>query len=144
MDDLVQFLRDRLAEDEQTARAATWDEWDSAHWTSRPPQADYERYIVADHLDDGVVLVTPENADADGVGQHIARHDPARALREVDAKRQLIAEHDVYARKLADRMDCQSLDFPCKTLRLLALPYAAHPDYRDTWRPAPPAVTPPQ
>lgn len=26
-------------------------------------------------------------------------------------------------------------DLPCSTLRLLALPYASHPDYREEWRP---------
>jgi hypothetical protein len=25
--------------------------------------------------------------------------------------------------------------YPCDTLKLLALPYADHPDYRDEWRP---------
>ncbi|MFJ8844336.1 DUF6221 family protein [Streptomyces cyaneofuscatus] len=145
MDNLVQFLRDRLAEDEQTARAATWDEWDSAHWTARPPQADYERYIVADYLDDGVVVVTPENADDDGVGQHIARHDPARVLREVEAKRRIMECHEPWAAGNGDtvcgRCGREHIDgrpgghFPCQTLRLLALPYAGHSDYRDDWRP---------
>jgi uncharacterized protein DUF6221 len=136
MNDLMQFLRDRLAEDEHAARAATWDEWDSAHWTARPPQAAYERYTVADHLDDGVVVVTPENAEADGVGQHIARHDPARVLRDVEATRRILGEHDTEGWKIGDRVrDCQWNKRPCTTLRLLALPYSDHPDYRDDWRP---------
>lgn len=58
-----------------------------------------------------------------------------RVLRELDAKRKIIAEHDVYSRPLGERMDCQSYDFPCTTLRLLALPYADRPGYRDDWRP---------
>ncbi|MET9705357.1 DUF6221 family protein [Streptomyces griseus] len=143
MDDLVQFLRARLDEDEQAARAATWDEWDSAHWTARPPQASYERYTVADHLDDGVVVVTPENADADGVGQHVARQDPARVLREVEAKRRILDEvvpemdgmtsqiHGEFGVGPLDSDDYESLGL----LRLLGLPYADHPDYQDTWRP---------
>lgn len=60
---------------------------------------------------------------------------PARVLRELDAKRKIIAEHDVYSRPLGERMDCQSYDFPCTTLRLLALPYADRPGYREEWRP---------
>lgn len=157
MDDLVQFLRDRLAEDEQTARAATWDEWDSAHWTARPPQASYDRYTVADHLDDGVVVVTPENADADGVGQHVARHDPARVLREVEAKRRMLDEHVPRRVKYrpnrepgcltcitAQEWDERAGEANCLTLRLLALPYADHPDYRNDWRQDPPTVRPPQ
>ncbi|MFF5773857.1 DUF6221 family protein [Streptomyces californicus] len=140
MDDLVQFLRDRLAEDEQAARAATWDEWDSAHWTARPPQAAYERYTVADHLDDGVVAVTPENADADGVGQHIARHDPARVLREVEAKRRLLTDYEENAADL-DAQHAPDMDYVGRAdgletaLQHLATAYADHPDYRDAWRP---------
>jgi hypothetical protein len=26
-------------------------------------------------------------------------------------------------------------DFPCETLRILAVPYADHPDWREEWRP---------
>ncbi|MEW2300263.1 DUF6221 family protein [Streptomyces sp. NPDC006655] len=89
MGELVQWLGDQLDEDERIAQAACWDEWSDV-WTARPPQASYERYTVVDYLDDVVVAVTPENADADSVGQHVARHDPARVLREVGAKRQLL------------------------------------------------------
>ncbi|MGW1295144.1 DUF6221 family protein [Streptomyces sp. NPDC002533] len=139
MDGLVQFLRNRLDEDEQTARAATWDEWDSAHWTARPPQADYERYIVADYLDDGVVVVTPENADPDGVGRHIARHDPARVLREIDAKRQILDEYANEARVMEQghRTGWTEGGQAARetVLKLLAVAYADHPDYRDTWKP---------
>lgn len=91
MDELVRWLGQQYDKDERIARAACWDE-QSDVWTARPPQDRYERYVVVDYLDDGVVVVTPENADAVGVGQHIAEHDPARVLREIDAKRQLLDE----------------------------------------------------
>ncbi|MFD3654344.1 DUF6221 family protein [Streptomyces sp. NPDC058620] len=137
MDDLVQFLRDRLAEDEQVARAAMWDELSDV-WTARPPQARYEQYIVADYLDDGVVVVTPENADADGVGRHIARHDPARVLREVEAKRQLLDTFLPDAAGADEQINDEwragstlAVDLLC----LLALPYTDHPDYRPEWGP---------
>lgn len=37
----------------------------------------------------------------------------------------------------ADRcVECRNSRWPCRTLRLLALPYAAHPEYRsEEWRP---------
>jgi hypothetical protein len=57
---------------------------------------------------------------------HIARHDPARVLREVEAKRQMLAFHD--------RAHPHDGD-PCTTQRLLVLPYADHPDYRPEWKP---------
>ncbi|MFJ8842952.1 DUF6221 family protein [Streptomyces cyaneofuscatus] len=137
MDTLVQFLRDRLSDDEQTARAAMWDE-QSDVWTARPPQASYERYTIVDYCDDGVVAVTPENAFDDGVGPHIARHDPARVLREVDAKRQLV---DKYA-QVADNDIAEPYEYAYGwanglglAVRLLALAYADHPAYRPDWRP---------
>ncbi|MFD8882376.1 DUF6221 family protein [Streptomyces erythrochromogenes] len=157
--DLVQFIRDRLNNDEQVARAAMWDE-QSDTWTARPPQARYEQYIVADYCDDGVVVVTPENADADGVGQHIARHDPARVLAEVDAKRRTLDLHGIVHRNIGWRDADGEAEYaelpvcghcvpkhthyltregvaegPCTTVRLLGLPHADHLDYRDDWRP---------
>lgn len=88
--DMIAFYRARLDEDAEAARAATWDDGQSATWTDRPPRASYERHTVVDFCDDGVVVVTPENADADGVGQHVARHDPARALREAETHRAIV------------------------------------------------------
>lgn len=62
------------------------------------------------------------------VDDHIARHDPKRTLAEVKCKRRILAE-----------VPCTDLgrDGYCRTAKLLALPYADHPDYRDEWRPEP-------
>ncbi len=73
---------------------------------------------------------------------HIVRHDPARVLREIDTKRQLLALHHQLedAEEMLDF--CATCDVtgkyrehPCTTLRLLALPYADRPGYREEWRP---------
>lgn len=80
---------------------------------------------------------------------HIARHDPARVLAEVDAKRRLLDEI-LWYESMQDG-DCGCGHGPdaiaageCKlgggpdritAFRILALPYAAHPDYQDAWRP---------
>lgn len=65
-------------------------------------------------------------------------------LREVEAKRRII---DLHAGMTEDRPDREEdgrhamaaqllLDTAVdKMLRLIALPYADHPDYRDEWRP---------
>jgi hypothetical protein len=145
MDDLLRWLDALLEEDTRIAHAACWDD-QSDVWTARPPRGSYERYTVVDYLDDGVVAVTPENADDDGVGQHIAAWDPARVLREIEAKRQLLDEHqDVNDGSCGTCVDGQwgypthggssPQLFPCRTLRLLALPYADRPGYREEWRP---------
>jgi hypothetical protein len=82
----------------------------------------------------------------DGAADHVAHHDPARVLAECAAKRRLVlacrdARPDLHL--LGARPE--GLDFPLPptdqhqlaalTLALLALPYAAHPDYRPAWRP---------
>lgn len=141
--ELVQWLTTQMDEDEQIARAACWDDHSDV-WTARPPQASYERCTVVDYLDDGVVAVTPENADDDGVGQHIARHDPARVLREIEAKRQLLEEFsqtgavpDTPERRASPswKGDFGYLQGLARAVYLLALPYADRPGYREEWRP---------
>ena len=85
----------------------------------------------------------------------VSRH---RLLAECEAKRRIIEEHKplgeiydleqlVYAEASATCVTCGPGDswqareyqgdypFPCRTLTLLALPYAAHPDYREEWKP---------
>lgn len=52
---------------------------------------------------------------------HIALHDPARVLREVEAKRLLLALH-------------RGCDARCYVVKVLALPYMDRPGYRDEWR----------
>jgi hypothetical protein len=67
--------------------------------------------------------------------RHIARHDPARVLAEVEAKRRVItAEQDRVLEEgpLPERMRGE---IETDVLRLLTLPYADHPDYREEWRP---------
>lgn len=66
----------------------------------------------------------------------------SRQLRyDVDAKRQIIAEHRVIDDRChvctAIHREGQARRFraPCPTLRLLATPYAWHPDYRESWKP---------
>jgi hypothetical protein len=119
MGDLVKFLRARLDEDEQTAR-----------------EAGNRRWLVQDNMielwpereDDGF-MSWPTRADA----RHAARHDPARVLAEVEAKRRIIAEH--HPVDPCDAHDASFDTIPCDTLLALASVYAEHPDYREEWKP---------
>ncbi len=84
--------------------------------------------------------------------------DPTRIVAECEAKRQLLDLHKLVTedytgewwtdqRKSYVKTGCDNCrdcgvdgqDYlsngPCRTLRLLALPYADHSDYRDEWRP---------
>ncbi|NUS76695.1 MAG: hypothetical protein HOV70_10910 [Streptomyces sp.] len=130
MDDLVQFLRDRLAEDKQSAEQAAAEY--GADWRYDGDHG----YVVARRESDMVATGSQDYLDPFH-GDHIARHDPARVLREVEAKRRTV---DLLAPIVADE-SYQGPDYyggvdACeKALFLLALPYADHPDYQETWRP---------
>jgi hypothetical protein len=74
-----------------------------------------------------------------------------RRLAECEAKRRIIELHHAievrdwnpqgYCAECTDSGWVEAVDgaypvgMPCRTLRLLALPYADHPDYREEWRP---------
>lgn len=108
MDDLVRFLLDRIAEDEDAARAASaggrwrysdgdsvgaWTLYDE-HWRIadlvlyRRGEYDYEERMPA--------FRPPYYVDADANGSHIARHDPARVLAECEAKRRILELHPTH------------------------------------------------
>lgn len=122
---IVAFLRARLDEDEQIARAAggTW-RYDRIPSTDGPDihalQFDDQRVIVdIGFMEDDVMRL----AEA----QHIAFHDPARVLLEVEAKRRIV-----------DRgSDWTSNEYEAwPVLAMLALAYADHPDYQsEEWKP---------
>jgi hypothetical protein len=129
MSDLVEFLWARLAGDERIACAAIADDCGQD-----------DGFGDADWLTD-VARVRPRFGDAAAA---LIREFavPARVLREVEAKRWIIDEHEV-----ADQgcetcgnydptgLHAHETDGPCATLRLLALPYADHEDFREEWRP---------
>lgn len=91
-------------------------------------------------------------AHIDGDGPHIANWSPGRVLAECDAKRRTLAEHhDMHAAlrypgedpelalpvlcaRCEDRARHEPGGWPCSTVRLLALPYADRPGYREEWR----------
>jgi hypothetical protein len=102
---LTEFLAARLDEDERVAHEAA----ESDAMTSKPSTPPTRKWT------------------------HIARHDPARVLAEVEAKRRIVEMGASYVPELEHGDNGEwALD---ATLRLLALPYADHPDYRQEWRP---------
>ncbi|MFD0405600.1 DUF6221 family protein [Kitasatospora sp. NPDC127116] len=155
--DLLQFLRARLDEDERLAQAATPGPWRhdaTKHW-HQPGTCQFEEAVFAGAPGSAAICVAgtgdsddPQSmADAD----HIARHDPARVLAEVDAKRQLLGPGGPFCTSECDRPDNQPMDpdtgwttplehhFDCgihRAAEILAAPYADHPDYRPVWAPS--------
>ena len=131
MTDLVDFLRARLEDEEQAARAAMWagDE----RWSSYEFQHASDTWNVDDSYDEGVALVRAHAADSQAVARHIALHDPVRVLADLAAKRAVIDLHVAEDGQHPDFCGHDRHELPCPTLRLLASVYADHPDYRKEW-----------
>jgi hypothetical protein len=133
--DLVEFLRARVAEDEQVALAAPQDAWSNEY-------AEFQ-------------------CRGGEVFDHVLRHDPARTLREAEAKLRILdafeakvdrrqvlgvmhdaelAKGDEYAPELVAVMGqgiaaniwARHLYW---VIQVMALPYSDHEEFKDEWRP---------
>lgn len=133
MDDLVQWFGEQLDEDERIARAATLGPW------VQSGIGDYGWTVDFGRPGAGVETADSDQGLADA--DFIAAHHPARVLREIDAKRQLIrmteqvteqAESPDY---LVNGPAKMSLVILKPVLRHLAGVYADRPGYREEWRP---------
>ena len=135
-DALVQFLRDRLDDDERAAESASPGPW---HVN---PESDEVLAVDDVTVADGFAL---SGQQLRATTEHIARHDPARVLAEVESKRWIVECHESWVTGNGDticgRCGREHIDgrpgghFPCQTLRLLALPYADHAEYQQDWKP---------
>lgn len=136
MTDLAEFLRARLDEDAAVARAAPADSIEATEgmWETK--------YLV---LHDNAQTTVTAEMDA-RLAEHIARHDPARVLAEVEAKRRIVEKHGptppgyTWVGDDDDLMPACSVcgdmtvAFPCPTLRLVASVYDDHADYLPEWK----------
>lgn len=128
--DLIAFIRARLADDERIARATVPKGMRVDDTTAAWSVSEFKWALGGpDHFS------FPDDDDI----EHAVRQDPARALREVDAKRLLL--------RLVLDLRAAYQDDPCNGARqsdnatashilgILALPYADHSEYRQEWRP---------
>jgi len=97
MDDLVQWLRAQLDEEEQIARR------------------DYQAANAATDLEAAVAA--------------------REVLTRIAEIRQELDPHRPESGQHPDFCGYDKRELPCRALRLLALPYAARPGYREEWRP---------
>jgi len=150
---LAAFVNARLDEDEAAAKAvednsAPWD----GQWQPR------ERHALETF--NGWVLAVSVPAGSDfrpGVVEHIARHDPARVLREIEGKRKRLALYLDAEKALAAALSAApSQDDPATShtrvrerisanrasgrftalemsVRLDAMAWSGHPDYKQEW-----------
>lgn len=142
-DDLIAFLRARLDEDEQVAKAAA-----SGPWSETGRDSVGEGMVHSDSTGWAVVgsVKTGYGPDAPYANvslnaAHIARHDPARALREVTAKRRIVDAYaevaEFYRPDPGERYETADGHVAAlhDVVRDLASVYGDHPDYRSEWAP---------
>ena len=142
---LAGFLAARLGEDEAAAKAAA--KFGTEGFLGRPAWVNqYGMVVDAADVDWAITDLGGTAIHGDAVYAHIARHDPARVLREVQAKRTLLRyftdpqTHEPLSVLIAP--DAYALGRGEGTtlpgswiLRELAAVYSDHPDYREEWKP---------
>ncbi len=143
MPDLIGFINARLADDERAAQAAPGTRWHAFRQEDIAGAAVY---------DDQWLLLTPAHYDhdkpmsaapgatgpayiehhRDELAAHIARHDPARVLREVEAKRKIVARYQASLGydNAEDEARCWLLG---EIVEALASAWSDHPDYNPDW-----------
>jgi hypothetical protein len=130
MTDLPTWLRAQLDEDERVAREALHPDavnpgsWTTEHHNSETHSEPNRCHIAEDRA--GRYWSVAHEVFIPNA-EHMARHDPARVLVEVDAKRKIIDECEVIA-NLSPDSDTELAKW---VLRALALPYAD----RQEWKP---------
>lgn len=132
MSHLVAFLIARLDEDERIALDAGEDDT-ARSWTGRSNGYEDSGHVFDGH---GTTVVYDEGRPNTAEAVHIGRHDPARVLRGVEAKRAIVASLAKDLR-LGARTDLTqggqiALWVTCKRL---ASVYRDHPDYDPAWSP---------
>lgn len=143
MDDLIAFVKARLDEDETIAREAASVAGPDWTWKTLVPEGydeptDYITSVAGSFLMDTMGSIQAESP-------HVARHDPVRVLREVEAKRAIVDEVLKYEATIDGEWGCghteeqiaaggcPEIQVPA-SLRSLAAVWSDHPDYRAEWR----------
>jgi len=171
---IVEFLTARLDEDQAGVLATTPVPLPGRWKVARDKHADDDaplQLIQGEDPDDPaseeyssievIAYCAYWQAEAEANLRHIARHDPARVLAEVKAKRAIMALHGLETLELPPAPyelpegftgefvghcgTCSEVDYPeglntyyepwpCPSLRILASIYDQHPDYDKAWR----------
>jgi hypothetical protein len=152
-DDIVEFIKARLSEDEQVARAANGPCWrpgdgnisEGGLYSLDGDGSDEARgwaiaWFELGMTNPGGQLPALSSLDrhAHANSVHAARHDPARVLREVEAKRRLLEWAQAQLDDFEDFPDdhqyrLEAIGVMRLHLPLLALPYSDHPGFREEW-----------
>lgn len=131
--DLVAWLRTQLDEDERLAAAAAPNAWTVDQFTN---QMGGEFLVIADYAQGAPAFALRDKSTA----EHIATHDPARVLAEVQSKRAILARYEDCERRTEDaeysRIEAleQIREYEDFVLPALALPYVDRPGFQEEWR----------
>lgn len=129
MEDLVTWLREQLDEDERVAQAAHCESWSVEPYQPSEPGALPGSTWVVTGIGDTVAAVNGSyRAD------HLARHDPARVLREVEAKRRIVDSFAAGMEAAPLQRGTEGYAIVRMVLRLLVLPYSDRPGYKPEWQ----------
>ena len=138
-DDPIAFGSARLDEDEAAARAAADTAAVDWHATGAVTATGPVILVASGEYDD--VEVATVDLGGDDIAAHIARHDPARVLREVEAGRRTLQRHRTcgsghgYCDGVIDG-DRTRRTWPlCDDLADLLYRWADHSDYNPAWKP---------
>lgn len=151
--DITAFITARLDEDDEVAAFA-------AKTRSGRPGGNWKvdcdcmglctNYCDARRVEGDNITIYDEGGHGNYQAQHIARHDPARVLVEVAAKRRRLERHRPETTEYYDRHGniatftaCEICGnggttddaWPCIELLDDAAPYAGQPGYDESWRP---------
>jgi hypothetical protein len=138
---LAAFYAARLDEAEAAAKACQ----SPSPWKA----ATHEAFSVIVKDGAGDALIYDEGTPSLEEAAHIARHDPARVLRDVAAGRAILAEYDEAAQSPYDlpegvsegrddderERDAYLIDVLDGVVRHLAAVHSDHPDYDPGWAP---------
>ena len=133
---IVKFLEARLAEDRATAELAIG----SAAFGTQTGvwEADNTQHIVFAIVDNGAQTQVANMREAwDGREriEHVARWDPARALREVEAKEAVLYAHTNVERCWFGMESVGAIEVMLHMVEVIAAVYSDHPDYDPKWTP---------
>ena len=132
---LTSFLLARIAEDEAVAGATLRETYPEGRglndgvWT----HGKHEMDECEVRCESGTMIIYDEGGHGPNEAEHIARHDPARVMAECEAKRRVVEE--CRESEILSDEGTNGFVLACSVLRLLALPYASHAEYRSEWAP---------
>jgi hypothetical protein len=138
VDDLAVFLNAQFDEDERVASAAPRGPW-SVEVSGSVVAADGGRVVPSvGGAVDGCVTCWPEGPVVD----HVLAYDPARVLREIEAKRGVLRQYETVRGQVRNPVSAENRRAARiaqgeleDVLRILATVYADRPGYREEWRP---------